>query len=413
MEPDGSMSQMEELFMLRVGDDMAVDGGGMDARGCDLTLSGRVLHNFGAYTSGVSPVPLFKNIPSDAKYAFALNLADQVTSASAPDAFFAWASKEIPAQPAILMFLSRDESTIGRCSSVQTVGGTVTVTLVDDRLVGFPDDILSMHSSGDLGSFSRTVRRLMSMQDLAKTCVDNSNALEAAIQNTADVLASRVRKVLDEDSLSNSPWLPRTSPYLDTRGAFPDIAKLFTHVRGPVWHAIEPDSIGGLAARVSIMGGDVIINLSSDENWPDACQRGMATTKPSMVFRVQIPTVNDVSLGTSIYQGQFGRPVSVNVEGTPLSHIVHVIDEAVDAIHSWELETVEANKSNLERKVIRILTSACDASAHDRALSARVRARRLSHALARTLDANLETIKAHLWRPGGRLVAAMMERDRV
>jgi hypothetical protein len=400
------MSETEELFMLCVGDGIAVDGDGKDAPSCDTTLSGRVLHNFGAYTSGASPEPLF-GIPSTAKYAFGMHLADKITSASAPDAFFAWASREIPAHPAILVFMSLDESVLGRCSSVQTIGGIIAITLVDDRLIGFPEDILSMDYTCDLACYSQTVRRFISMQEIADTSrrCDDSNALQAAIRNTSELMAVRVRKVLHEDGLANSPWI---YCYPQTCGSFPDVSKLFTHVRGPVEvkYAFDTD---GQAAAVRIMGGDVAIHLTRDVNGAniDLLSHFIHAT---IVFFVHIPEVND-SASTGFHQHQAGNRVDVYVDGVPPSHVIHVIDEAVETIRLWRTETVPTTKLDLKRKLVHILTSACDASAHDRALSARVRTRRLSHALARTLDANLEAIKAHLWRPGGRLVAAMMGRD--
>ena len=99
--------------------------------------------------------------------------------------------------------------------------------------------------------------------------------------------------------------------------------------------------------------------------------------------------------------------IIVVVQGIPPSHVIHVIDDVACAANVLLYEFTTHNVD----KLVHILTSACDASAHDRALSARVRTRRLSHALARTLDANLEAIKTHLWRPGGRLVAAMIGCD--
>ena len=396
MDDVARMLDMETSFidvMVDHNKDMIVCSG-FDASEFDTTLTGSIVHNFYPYLGEMS-----EETPEQ-DYAFGVNFAHQVTSAAAPDAFFAWASERILGKPAVLIFISLDDTILGRCFSIQTVGGIIAITLVDKRFQRFPALTLA---EAPLKRYNRVVCTLQSIRDTSCSTTE-STILDESINDSATLVAKQIREVLGEEypDACELQW-PGAHQTMREAGRMPDLAKLLsTNVRGPV----EMVKNAANVAIAKVMGGKLAIVFETD---PDHATDLPALQTAEIIFCFKATAIDDDPVRTWVRDDTAAGHVRIIavVQGIPPSHVIHVIE---DAAYAANVLLYEFTTHNVD-KLVHILTSACDASAHDRALSARVRTRRLSHALARTLDANLEAIKAHLWRPDGRLVAAMIGCD--
>lgn len=94
----------------------------------------------------------------------------------------------------------------------------------------------------------------------------------------------------------------------------------------------------------------------------------------------------------------------VTCNGASAAHVMHVIDLSMTML--YELDWWPGIRG-LEY----LWNHPCDCEGNASVLAHRVSRARLTHAMARYVDANLDTIKAKLWAPEGRLVQRMMAKE--
>jgi hypothetical protein len=312
------------------------------------------------------------------------------SSASSPDAFFEFGIDHLRGQPGVMLFLSCDESVLGRCTTVSRSGAAIAITLVDSRID--PSSLCEYCFEHEMASFAHWARELRMAVNRDKANYE----LRRAVDRAKDAGAERMVTIF-------AKGLFTYNPARSTR-TVPDIACLLGRTEhGPVVrvdHAYE-----AIASIATIRGGRVAIICTDDGDIRTELVAfdGAITPEVQMAELVFVVSQNskrewDPSYVHLMRAGdQDTHRYLIWCDGVSAAHLVHVIDEAV-AIGYRAID----NADNFGDALIsneRLLTHPCDREVNLRVLANRVKASRLRHAMGRFVDANLETIKARLWAP--------------
>lgn len=333
-----------------------------------------------------------------AAFSIDMLLVDIIETGGAADKYFS----NLPVSDAgIAIFASRDESLTGRCMSVQRRGASLAVTLVHSQLefVDIVDAIWHIHE--DLEAFSLLHSMIQDVIEGYSIAEAEANTCLKAGTQGVDLATIRLLQHLDRRL-----WKDMNAR--DTAdGAYgqpPDLSKLLEHAPGPVVQIPDlPEDVCG----VTIMGGDVaVLSTPTDEGGHmvmSDIRMSLANARAVFVVYQHIHFVTDLSPDVTVYRsGRPGAPkVCVDVRGVPVAHVTHIIEVALRPALIY-LRTGLAQEV-LEHLLTKPCTRTIEASIEARH-HARVRA---YQTIARAVDANLEAIKARLWRPDGRLAMAM------
>ena len=360
----------------------------------DRSLQGRIYHN------------IFKPTGLDGQaFPVMILFADGPGESSWPDAFFAMASRQ-STLPTLMVYVSPDESVLGRCGASQKCDENVAVTIVDADLFDM-STVITEYMAVSMMRYVSTFTELMRVRQ------------PLLLAENDDAVASMGRLALS-DAISDGSHLvvlrcKEELRYTRTPCKRADIQRaanataLLAHARGPV-KTIDLETVGCTAC--TIMGGDVALVCGS-------CGSGVHTvpsTEPALgacrvIFITGDPLHLIFSPGSVHLDETFGtnRLVISATEGPP-AHLAHVIERASTValqLRAHMLVTAEWNPG-LHQELMTLVSAACDHYEHEWALGARVAATHVVRAMDRLVDANLASIKAKLWAPDAPLCRKFM-----
>lgn len=329
--------------------------------------------------------------------------------ASDPDAFFAETRECNGEMPALLLYLSCDENVMGRCATVTAQMGTIAVTLIDARITIDAYLMIALFQD-ELVRFGRYGNKLLRCVKQGMPAI--KDAVHDAIEDGTCIVMTRVKRTL-VDIVGSFGQYDKDRGGTQTRGASPDIACLLAHARGPITCITTPHCT---EVKIStIIGGDVAVIIADSPQVTDQLISSVHELQTSrvifLVFQNTERGVEEPSHVSAWLNDE--RPtlrLIVSVYSVPATHVAHVIDEAVTlalACRSGYLEYYERwrHLSSLQN----LLSHPCDRATHSRAIGARVKIMHLRYSMSRSVDANLNHIKARLWAPDGRLCQRFME----
>ena len=311
-------------------------------------------------------------------------------------------------------FVSCDETVLGRCASVCTRGGVIAATLIDSRLAT-PRIYMT------IGGFAKKMQRfwqyaiqLHQIRKASETDGPTAHAIDCAIEDGAARIAIEVKESLIDASESafNQDDSDCEEEYIPTPAKLPDVAALFANARGPV--KLVDANTSAVYPMVTLFGGGIAIVYDGG----DAAGPGLSELTYSVpeihaaLIRFQVHT-HDVRKSSDlpyIFVFMVGTHMVVCVHGVSLAHVAFVIDEAVTLAlkhrrRRLDFPSERSNHDALEA----LLTGPCNRADHTRAIAARVSNAHLKYAMARCVNANLESIKKKLWAPDAPLCRKYME----
>jgi hypothetical protein len=376
-----------------------------DARTIDKTLSGVVVDTRDAHLRFGETFKL-------------VLLVDGPGSASTVDTVFAYGHERLGGLPGFVFVFSCDESVVGRCAHVSRRGNVFLVAIADAHIDA---DAHALVRSVCMETFSGWVTTLASPVPVPAFFDD---AIHAATEFGADRVVSELERDVQRYV---QRYVSRSNRALEAERAdggggrdgrdggdsgedgceLPDIAALLAEAQGPVARVTGHGYATTRAA--TIHGGRVAVVYTRD----------IAIVKEIYAHgtSARMPQVQAADIVVMLCAEKVSAPVLINRNrvqgrwrgsmicfGAPAAHVVHVIDEALAMFyerHWWQC--VKGLQS--------LWFYPCDRKGEARLLAARVGRTRLTHAMARCVDANLETIKAKLWAPEGRLARRMMANE--
>jgi hypothetical protein len=344
-------------------------------------------------------------LPNDQPFLFAVLIRDQIRSQSEDaDSFFA-AVQSTMDDPILMVFASRDESMVGRCTTVQRVGACIAVTLVHSSITF--DDIADYANIHAMERFSALHRNLRSL--LMDGHPDDRSTFQDAISDCGMLAAFKTQ-------LHMTRWMPE----IDARrtggagGEPPNLCALFADARGPVQHISDvPD---GVRCAATLMGGLVAIVCrdADDVDHGRVCHDFVTSLGARVIFSVSqrkevvIDKLNSAGL-SYLYKRNAHESYSpcVGVCGVSMMHIARVIGPACDLANACR-DNFNNSGASCHDELDRLLEDACDGRAQELVEMHRQELVDARAVFARVIDRNLERIKARLWRPNGRLATTLI-----
>lgn len=351
--------------------------------------------------------------------------ANGSATASDMEAFFSimCAMQEDPRPAELALFISSDESTFGRCSSVSSRGGVIAMTVVDTRV----DEEAYYQIKYVVDEMSRVARYSGHLRKNMQGDCRTRCAIQCALDDGAALVVDRLRYIL-MDTVASWTWSydddddDRQSVCAQSRGKLPDIASLLTHVRGPIHRKdigldIDIDNSDHLASIATVFGGDVAVVCMDN---PDYAHDLMSIMPELQMARIRFGVYQNYNhrrglvASASLGEHPSSNPyLVVDIYGVPAAHVAYVMDEAVSLALECLQSIMQTGRmtSRHHERITDLLTRPCSREIRNRALAARVSNAHLSHEISRFVDANLETIKQKLWAPGAPLCQRFMESE--
>jgi hypothetical protein len=231
----------------------------------------------------------------------------------------------------------------------------------------------------------------------ASVCDD---ILQVAIHDSATVVALNARVILDEmvtEMNSRGPeggWL----------GNAPDLPTLLANAPGPLVEVVK--SRGVIRSAVTIMMGTVVVACIKSDEPGGMGPKDFLSSIPGVqvVFYVSQHKYSMTEGLAYVGPGLANEILEVDVRGLTMMHIAHIIEAAAESafVHKRDFSRFRGEQ------LAQVLESACDNAAYADVGARRARRARAEDIIARTLDKNMERIKARLWRPCGRLAQTMI-----
>jgi hypothetical protein len=353
---------------------------------------------------------ILMNQGEDDPFLVAILVCDKLTQCESVNAYFTSSASVTDPRPAFMAFVSRDESIAGRCMSVQVMtGGHVVVTIVHAhlKLSDIGDLIVDLETT-----LIRHDNRFQHMgQMTASVC---PKVLLDAIKDSATIVAHQAQRYLDRTvEKMDGREADRSQQDVTMFGEGPDLPTLLASAPGPIVEITK--SLGAIRSAVTIMMGTVAVICIESDGY-----RGMGPA----TFVHSIP---GVQVAFFVIQHKYDMPeevvyvlpglygdngvelptiLDVDVFGVPMIHIAHIIEAAAKAAFTHRRKFLTDRLS--VKRLNQVIESACDRDMFDDIEARRTRRASAEDVIARTLDQNLERIKARLWRPEGRLARAMI-----
>lgn len=321
---------------------------------------------------------------------YAVLLRERVPACGDADAFFAAAEAAARPRPVVAVFVSRDESVVGRCTTVQACGtNSMAVTLV--------------HSHVDVGRVSQLLvesNAVMARHELNAERVRRLSGDPGAIASVLDDLAFVVFVALKR-------YVDCAGRVLGACGEAPDLVALSADVPGLVTPVLAANGRRYVRAAatfelpgcvVAVVHVDVVGTWWSADD--DFVRRLLGVRVVFVVGSGWAGALECDNVSTSPWGVEGTTMLVVNVRDVPVAHVVHVIEPATDAALRCPDALAELKS---------VLGRACDADT-----DARIRQRRGERSraravrvIARAVDANLDGILKRLWRPDGGLARGL------
>lgn len=370
-----------------------------------------------------------------------IRVQDACHRALDPDEYFASHVRETDACD-LIVFASRDESVFGRCAQLMRIGTTdrsrpavlaCAVTVVDSRMTGELLGGLISEMGVRIGAMNADKKSLKMLRPDPNIIDHHSFAegdawvyddLEGLAGAGHDRLFGRVTQFLFEDLRTVLETNVRGWPR-DALGMGPDMLRMFSGTTlgeptllRPVEKWDEYKHTVGKAGAISLAGGAVQVALAdaTDMHWRHTLVASGAHDAQAWnanLISKWYDTLRSAGIGGATVQGTSSARVLVQpgdrlvncdnvsvrnlldgtvvylVRGVPLSHVASVLEcfVAMDNVQDIAGMLRRALDRRSLVKLADIKRARSDAAA----------------AIARSVDAHLASIKAHLWRPHGPL----------
>ena len=335
-------------------------------------------------------------------YAMAIMFANESASPATPNEFFAWAWGGMKAE-GLMIFLSQDEGTLGRCSCVQMCHAKLAITLVHSRAADILEKFLEIESDDFVmyrfdSVHMRQNADCMRARDEGDGAAEQAavDAMEAALVTCATQLTEKLIEAVSSTSMlaqCGEANLPNLRDVLrDARGPIEKVSIDLSDVSTP------PASLCRFTACTVMGGYAAIVYLE------EALVDDQALAIPSFLDATVAIVVSPQQAGclpeVQVTCQQSKNRTIVHARGVPVAQVAYVLDDVISAAGKFLRNSNTINVDFIKF----ILEEACIPEICAHIVENTVSKRHLMHALRRCVRANLESIKTRLWAPGAPLM---------
>lgn len=347
---------------------------------------------------------LFNNLevdPDEQPFLFSVLIRDKIYDPSEDaDSFFS--DTEITTHlPILMVFASRDERLVGRCVTVQRVGVCIAVTIVHSDIEIY--DVTSCVHVEGMDRFHMLANNLSTLEHPGIRSI-----FDFSLKDFGMLVALKIKHIVTTQT-SEVDYLREEG---NTYGAAPDLAALFADARGPVQQVEDVPS--GIRYAATLMGGLVAVMRTGEDYAYETRDAFIKSLGVRVVFIASHHDTHELELSwahMSIkeYDGDEHKTVYIHTRGVSMMHLAHVIGPACDLANEHYHKNPPPISAYFTRHMVRLLEDGCDWRTQETVDAHQQEILNAKAVFARTINRNLERIKAHLWRPTGRLAATMTE----
>lgn len=356
------------------------------------------------------------NLDTVAPVHFAVCVQKSMTTVGDADEFFARHEVKSPTKlPSLLVFYARSDSRTGRFACSQIVGESrsIAVTIVDDRI----NTLTHYEDTED----TALVLLVSEMLDLIGPDISHSFVLRSHLRDTArghrphkDAVCEVLCDAADLFEYERMIRVNNVLGRLRDNTCLPDAGWVLANLKGAS-HVVSGTPPGCRAW--TCYGGDIALVFQHGGCAPvvhmwsrSALNSRVIVTVDMDVFKIDMTNTQRESgySITSLQHSADAKRLDVLVRGSSWTHVVHVLDNVVETMYCCRQDIIDNLDWEKAEVIQDWLVSANDDVAEVTVFENERRREWALDAIGKALVRNLGAIKAHLWKPGGRLVQNMM-----